>query len=198
MAKKKRKRFVSGKQIMKHYVPLVPDAPTAILALDLGATTGWAVMGQDGLMSGTWNVGVKITNMAVRCKNLRIRLHLLREMCGGLQAIYFEEVMFMPKTSAKTMRAYGGYEAIISLFAARYKIPLIGVGVTQLKKHATGKGNAPKKLVESAVKSWGIVDHVIDDNHADALALLDYALSTDYNGSISRYIRMVNNATNTP
>lgn len=164
---------------------------TAILALDLGATTGWAMMGPRGLISGVWKIGVGITDMGIRCESFRTRLTVLTHMCGGLQAIYFEEVNFIPNTRAKTMRAYGGYEAVVSMFALSKKIPLIGVGVTKIKKHATAKGNATKDMIKSAVKLWNVVDTIIDDNHADALALLDYALISDYDGSINHYQRMV-------
>lgn len=162
---------------------------TAILALDLGATTGWAVMGSKGLLSGTWNVGVGITDMGQRCKNLQKRLQILHSICRGLQIIYFEEITFVKSTYA--LRAYGGYLAVVSMFALDYGVPMIGVTPKQIKKHATAKGNAPKDLVKEAVRFWRVVDTVIDDNHADALALLDYALITDYDGSINHYQRMV-------
>ena len=45
-----------------------------------------------------------------------------------------------------------------------------------IKKHATGKGNASKTEVIDAMRALG--HPVTDDNEADALALLHWALDT--------------------
>ena len=45
-----------------------------------------------------------------------------------------------------------------------------------IKKHATGKGNASKEEVMKAMRELG--HPVTDDNEADALALLHWALDT--------------------
>ena len=45
-----------------------------------------------------------------------------------------------------------------------------------IKKHATGKGNAGKAEVISAMRAKG--HPVTDDNEADALALLGWAIDT--------------------
>ena len=50
-----------------------------------------------------------------------------------------------------------------------------GVGVGTIKKHATGNGHAKKDaMILAATLKWPDIN-IIDDNHADALWLLDYA-----------------------
>ena len=44
-----------------------------------------------------------------------------------------------------------------------------------IKRHVTGKGNAGKSEMVSAVRARGYL--VTDDNEADALAVLDWALA---------------------
>jgi hypothetical protein len=50
------------------------------------------------------------------------------------------------------------------------------VPVGTIKKHATGKGNAGKDAVIAAVRAWSF--DPVDDNEADALALLRWAIAT--------------------
>ena len=52
--------------------------------------------------------------------------------------------------------------------------------VGTIKKHITGKGNAPKEDVIAAVKNKGFLP--IDDNEADSLALLDFVLTNHNKG----------------
>jgi crossover junction endodeoxyribonuclease RuvC len=56
------------------------------------------------------------------------------------------------------------------------RIPYCGVPVATIKRHITGKGNADKGAVIAAVRALGF--DPVDDNEADALALLDWALKT--------------------
>jgi Holliday junction resolvasome RuvABC endonuclease subunit len=54
------------------------------------------------------------------------------------------------------------------------------IGVKQLKKWATGKGNASKKAVfEAARVRWPDI-RIQDDNQADALWILDAAIAGNY------------------
>ena len=48
--------------------------------------------------------------------------------------------------------------------------------VGTIKRHVTGRGNADKAAVIAAVRTLGF--EPADDNEADALALLDWALKT--------------------
>jgi Holliday junction resolvasome RuvABC endonuclease subunit len=52
-----------------------------------------------------------------------------------------------------------------------------GVSVGTIKRFIAGKGNASKEEVIDSVKNKGFSD-IIDDNEADALALLLYAIGS--------------------
>ena len=57
----------------------------------------------------------------------------------------------------------------------RTRIPYQGVPVGTIKRHVTGKGNADKQAVIDAVRRLGFAP--ADDNEADALALLHWAIA---------------------
>jgi hypothetical protein len=147
---------------------------SAVLALDLGQKTGWAVRNTDGaIASGTveskpsrWEGGGMIY--------LRFRAWLqeVDETAGGVGAVYFEEVR--SHRGAAAAHAYGGFLAHLTAWAEANKIPYAGVPVGTIKRHATCRGNADKEAVVAAVRALGF--DPVDDNEADALALLDWAL----------------------
>lgn len=56
-------------------------------------------------------------------------------------------------------------------------IPYQGVPVGTIKRFATGKGNAPKDAVIAAMRARGFAP--ADDNEADALALLLWAIDAE-------------------
>ncbi|MBM3273404.1 hypothetical protein FJY94_09270, partial [Candidatus Kaiserbacteria bacterium] len=63
----------------------------------------------------------------------------------------------------------------LTAWCEHHQIPYQGVPVGTIKKHATGKGNAGKAEMIAAAKALGFAP--VDDNHADALALLDWAMA---------------------
>jgi len=148
----------------------------AILALDLGQKTGWAVRNTDGaIASGTvefkpsrWEGGGMIY--------LRFRAWLqeVDETAGGVGAVYFEEVRFHRGVTAA--HVHGGFLAHLTAWAEANKIPYRGIPVATIKRYVTGKGNADKEAVIAAIRMRGF--DPTDDNEADALALLDWALKT--------------------
>ncbi|MBM4211993.1 MAG: crossover junction endodeoxyribonuclease RuvC, partial [Gammaproteobacteria bacterium] len=52
-------------------------------------------------------------------------------------------------------------------------IPYQGVSVGTIKRHISGKGNASKEEIITAIKAKGF--NPVDDNEADSLALLLWA-----------------------
>jgi Holliday junction resolvasome RuvABC endonuclease subunit len=55
-------------------------------------------------------------------------------------------------------------------------VPYQGVPVGTIKKHATGRGNADKQAMVAAARARGFSP--ADDNEADAIALLLWAIET--------------------
>lgn len=143
-----------------------------ILAFDLGTKTGWAAR-VDGLtQSGVLNLTTgRYAGGGMRF--LRFRQQVA-ELCATVTpgAVYFEEVRRHMGTDAA--HVYGGLMAVLTAYCEEHKIPYQGVPVGTIKKHATGKGNADKAAMIAAAKRKGW--NPKDDNEADALHLLDYAI----------------------
>ena len=82
----------------------------------------------------------------------------------------------MRHVSTDAAQAFGGFLATLTAWCEHHQIPYQGVPVGTIKKHATGKGNASKVEVMTAVRALGHTP--TDDNEADALALLHWAIDT--------------------
>ena len=151
-------------------------AEQTILALDLGTQTGWAMSDRDGLIaSGTQSFKPqRFEGGGMRYLRFKRWLAELRSATGDIHAVYFEEVRRHAGVDAA--HAYGGFLATLTSWCEHHNIPYQGVPVGTIKKHATGKGNASKAEVVAAATRRG--HHVVDDNQADALALLHWAIET--------------------
>lgn len=114
----------------------------------------------------------------MRFLRFKHRLTETKNVTGGIDAVFFEEVR--RHVGVDAAHAYGGFLAHLTAWCEHHGIPYQGVPVGTIKKHATGKGNGDKKAVIAAIKAKGF--DPVDDNEADALALLDWALK---NGGVS-------------
>jgi Holliday junction resolvasome RuvABC endonuclease subunit len=142
----------------------------ATLALDLGTTTGWA-LDAAGIHSGT--ISLKPSRFeGGGMRFLRFRRWL--EEIGRVDAVYFEEVRRHRGVDAAHI--YGGLMGQLTSWCEEASIPYLGVPVGTIKKFATGKGNADKDAMIEAVKARGHAPE--DDNEADAIALLLWAIET--------------------
>jgi Holliday junction resolvasome RuvABC endonuclease subunit len=145
----------------------------SILALDLGNKFGWAIKQNSTIDSG-WE---KLSNNA---KNHGKKFYLfscwLREQDNlDINKVYYEDVK--RHAGVYAAHAYGGYLAILQVWAYKLEIECVGVGVGQIKKFWTGKGNASKEMMISEANKRGF--DTDNDNCADAIALLHYALDLD-------------------
>ena len=145
-----------------------------LLCLDLGTTTGWAIRTMDRTTTHGW-VSLKpgrFEGGGMRYLRFKRWLSEIRGMVGEINAVYFEEVRRHASTDAA--HVYGGLMATLTAWCEQNNIPYQGVPVGTIKKHATGKGNADKSAMIEAMKALG--HPVTDDNEADALALLYWAV----------------------
>ncbi len=151
-----------------------PD--TAILGLDLGTRTGWALLGRDGcITSGTeYFKPQRFEGGGMRYLRFKRWLTEVKQAAGDINAVYFEEVR--RHVGVDAAHAYGGFMAHLTAWCEHHQIPYQGVPVGTIKKHATGKGNASKDEMIAAMQANG--HPVTDDNEADALAILHWALET--------------------
>ena len=107
---------------------------------------------------------------------LKFRAFLAKQRTADqIHAVYYEDV----KQHAGTLAAhvYGGFLAMLEMWYAANNLPLWPVGVGQVKKHWTGKGNADKLAMVETARSKGF--HPKDNNQADALAILSLAQHTE-------------------
>jgi len=160
-------------------IPALPERPTipgAVVALDLGTTTGWAlVIGQAHVISGTLDLNPnRYDGGGMRYLRLRNWLEQLRLDSGGIEAIHYEEVRRHAGTDAA--HVYGGLLATLTGWCEERAVAYQGVPVGTIKRFIAGKGNADKSAVITAVRERGYSPK--DDNEADAIAILLWALET--------------------
>jgi hypothetical protein len=145
---------------------------TTILALDLGTTPAGRCSTCDGTSPAAPSTSSRSALKAAACAscassagspNLQGQHHI--------DAVFFEEVRRHAGVDAA--HAYGGFMGHLTAWCEHHQIPYQGVPVGTIKKHATGKGNAGKDEMIAAVRARGHTP--VDDNEADALALLHWA-----------------------
>ena len=147
---------------------------TAILALDLGTHTGWALHQRDGtITSGTEHFSPqRFEGGGMRFLRFKRWLNELRSHSVEINAVFFEEVRRHAGVDAA--HAYGGFMSHLTAWCEQNSIPYQGVPVGTIKKHATGKGNAAKDEMVAAARQRGFKP--ADDNEADALSILHWAM----------------------
>lgn len=144
-----------------------------ILSLDLGTNTGYAYRLSSGSeMFGTWSFKPgRFDGGGIRFLKFQRQLVQIHELLG-LEMVVFEEVRRHSSTDAA--HCFGGLMAHLTSFCEERGIPYQGIPVGTIKKFWTGSGNAPKEKMMAVAAERGYP--VGDDNQADAIALLHYAL----------------------
>lgn len=117
-----------------------------IIAFDCATTTGWAVKGKDGVRSGIKNF------TTARGESPGIRFMRFSRWVGEMldaekPALVVYELSHM-RGGAATELCVGFTTRVMEAAAAR-GIEYVGVHSQELKKSATGKGNAGKELMQS-------------------------------------------------
>ncbi len=159
------------------------------IGLDLGSQTGFAWTDDEkvhGNQSGVMDFGLRhYEGGGLRLLRFEdFLLELLRY--EGRIKCYFEEVIWRPSTSGKPgagdlgpgAAIYGEFTGILMRACELGNVPFEGLKVGQIKKHATGRGNANKlEMIEAAQKAFGLI--TVKDDQADALHILSLGLSLD-------------------
>lgn len=145
------------------------NAPApAILALDLGTTTGWALRDGDTITSGVMTFAPRrFEGGGMIFIRFRAWLNEIESSCH-LAEVYFEEVHRHTGTAAA--HRYGGLLAVLTAWCETHKVAYSGVPVGTIKKEWTGRGNASKDEMvrESVRRGFDPECH----NEADAIAIL--------------------------
>jgi Holliday junction resolvasome RuvABC endonuclease subunit len=172
------------RQALPDAVPATAKASPSILsilALDLGSTTGWAVRNSRcRILHGMCEFRpTRFEGGGMRYLRFERWLTETLSITGGIDAVYFEEVRRHAGTDAA--HVFGGFLATLSAWCEQHGIAYEGVPVGTIKRFATGKGNADKAAMIAAMRERGF--EPADDNEADAIAILLWALET--NGGVS-------------
>ncbi len=148
---------------------------TPILALDLATATGWALRDTRGVVtSGVMTFSLR-RGESSGMRLLRFR-RWLREMLGAdlVRLVAYEQPIIHRKRRQLNASVAHNLEGVL-LPELEGRIDYVSPTPAEVKKHATGKGNAAKaQMIEAARERWGV--EVQDDNEADALCVLAWTL----------------------
>ena len=176
------------------------SAPLAILALDLSSHTGWAIRRRDGsVASGVEHFsrveegpGVVYPRFREWVRSLATTTESRTEKHGAMSVervahapsvdvIAWEQVVVRHRTASMLYVL----EAQVVEVAHKLGLAVVTVGPGTLKAHATGKKTAKKpEMIAAAVNRWGSSGSDVlrggdpDDNEADALCVLGWAIDT--------------------
>jgi crossover junction endodeoxyribonuclease RuvC len=139
-----------------------------ILGIDPGLSCGWAILDSNGARvgSGTWDLSVRSRWEGAGIGWLRFRRSLEAILDNHpIEAIGYEEVRRHAGTDAA--HVYGALVGVVQAVGEWRKIPYTSIPVGQVKKAATGKGNAGKdEMVAAVLARWN--HRCESDDEADA------------------------------
>lgn len=134
-----------------------------ILALDIATKTGWC----SPTDSGVWDFKPKRgESEGMRC--IRFRTAVIRVLTNEpIDVIAYERAAGFHKGALIVESEMIG---VLKTIALDEGVELCCKSATEIKKFATGKGNAKKlDMIESCINRYEVTP--IDDNHADAIHL---------------------------
>ena len=157
-----------------------------ILALDAATQTGWCVIDGDFIVSGTWDISVDRTTRAnidtdeaggMRLANLRRKLNELQQE-KTVDILVYEASRNL--RYGNPVRVAAELQGVIQLWAIDNMVQFKGYSPSEIKKHATGKGNCNKNaMMVAAFNKWPNVHRMgpseWSSDEADARFLCDLA-----------------------
>ncbi len=143
-----------------------------ILAIDQATRTGFAILdGNSGevVESGVWDLADKKRSGESR----GMRYIRFEKRLEEVQAKYQVKIVVHEQTLQRGGAATeiaNGLKALVLKFAAKHEVEVTCVHTTELKKFATGRGNADKAdMIEACVRKTLVIP--TDDNEADAILI---------------------------
>lgn len=136
-----------------------------ILALDVATQCGWATEEA----SGVWDLSIKRDESAgMRIIRFRSKIKEIVAL-EGINLITFERTSGQHKNALIVQAELHG---ALKFFCEDNKIEYRAFSASEIKKHATGKGNCGKpEMIAAAQEKLGYAGK--DDNEADALWIFD-------------------------
>ena len=137
-----------------------------ILALDPATKCGYAT----GESSGVWNLASKsYESTSMRLIRFRAKVNQI-VLDEGITFVVYEKP---GGRHYNGIRSHANLEGVLLEYCLSHGLDFKGFSASEIKKFATGRGNAKKEdMVQAAIAKYGQVE---DDNHADALHLLHLA-----------------------
>lgn len=141
-----------------------------LLALDPATNCGYA---HSCGVSGTWDLSVRRDESGgMKLIRLRAKLTEMRDSVG-VGVIVFEAARHAAPKMQGALVVQAELQGVIKAWCIDNEVQFRGYSPSEIKKHATGKGNANKDAMLVAARAkW---PKNMDDNEADALWLLDLA-----------------------
>jgi crossover junction endodeoxyribonuclease RuvC len=149
----------------------------SILGIDLGTKCGWAVKKTDGtIFSGCLDSTPlpktkkrELEHPGLRYRKFHWLLLELNQIYGDLTGIAYENVM--RHTSTASSHVYGGYRAILDMFAHSINVIPSPYGVGVCKLESVGMGKASKEATLLFANKW--TGRLIEsEDEGDALCVL--------------------------
>ena len=140
-----------------------------ILALDPATKVGWAHT--DG-PSGVWDCSIRRDESGgMRLIRLRAKIQEVFD-ANPFTLLAYEAARNAAPGMQGALVTQATLQSVIVLWCEDNNVDYRGYSPSEIKKHATGKGNANKQaMIDGAHEKWKIP--IEDDNHADALWILD-------------------------
>lgn len=143
-----------------------------ILALDPATHTGWAHT--DGA-SGVWDLSVRRDESGgMRMVRLKSKLNEIKRACG-VDLVVFEAARHAAVGMQGALVYQSELQGVIKLWCEENDVEFRGYSPAEIKKHATGKGNANKEKMLAAAQTksiterWGLIQ---SGDQADAVHLM--------------------------
>ena len=146
---------------------------TNFITLDLGTTLGVCISHKNEVDSYSLPLCKSKSDPHVRFKSFERHLKQIILKNPELKTVIYEKVY--GHKSSQAAHIYGGFEALLLIWATDNNIKVRHYGVCQIKKAFTGSGKATKEQMKR--KAEEIYYEVADDNEADALAIMHLYLS---------------------
>lgn len=146
--------------------------PKCLIGLDLGTNCGFAVSASSptgtAIVSGAWDLSIDTSHDSPSLRFEKFATHLDGILALSPQRVFYEVVR--RHRGIKAGHIYGAFLAKMQERCDHFNVPFHGLSVQEIKKFATGKGNASKDEMIRAMQVRGYDPKC--DNEADALAIL--------------------------
>lgn len=155
--------------------------PTRILALDLATVTGFALLGGGVITCGSQDFSRYPGSKSKPADHAGASfLRFSRWLADRIredkpEVIVYEEVRRWVGFSAA--HAFCGYRGLLYAHCAASGIPLVSYAASEVKKAFTGNGRAEKGQMMAEARRRHPELEIVDDNTADALAILALYMS---------------------